>query len=88
MGGFIFIGILLGVVFSSAQRIFATKELLGFSILGIGGALYGNLIATMISGYVSEPTPYLSPLLIVSMSLLFMGIKVVLLKRHREITSH
>ena len=88
MGGFIFIGILLGVVFSSAQRIFATKELLGFSILGIGGALYGNLIATMISGYVAEPTPYLSPLLIVSMSLLFMGIKVVLLKRHREITSH
>lgn len=88
MGGFVFIGILLGVVFSSAQRLFATKELLGFSILGVGGALYGNLVATMISGYLSDPAPYLSPLLIVSMSLLFMGIKVVLLKRHREITSH
>lgn len=85
MIGFLFFGILIGLVVSAAQREFESREIIGFSMLGVGGAFYGNFIATMISESLTEPLPFLSPLLIVSMALFFTGIKAVLLRRQRSL---
>lgn len=88
MIGFIIFGILIGTAVSTAQREFALREVIGFSMLGIGGALYGNFLATLVDSYLLESNIFLSPLLISGMALLFTSIKILLLRRQRNITSH
>ncbi len=87
MIGFVLFGIIFGITVSSAIREFRSRELVGFSILGIGGSLYGNFVASMINGYLPEPNLFLTPTLIVSMAGLLTGIKVLLLKRQKITTT-
>lgn len=84
---FILLGGLLGLGVSAAIREFSVREIIGFSILGIGGSVYGTFLASLALPYLQSPSPIMTPLLTLSMALLFMGIKIALLKRQKDIST-
>ncbi len=85
---YIVLSILTGLIIASVLREFSFRNISGYSILALGGALYSEFIYLFLNEIYSISNPSLHSILLISGMLTFIGVKVAFVKMYeRVITS-